>query len=306
MSPGKVLLFLQHLVVSPGPRYTISFEWGRVRQRHKILGTQPVYTNTAEEGSVRYLVCHDQALEAVWSAKSLLADDRMRRWKLVFHDDGTLSRRDVALLHYHFPCAKVIGREEADWEMKDVLPPACKSLRDSLVLGLKLFDFAHFSYGRPYLALDTDVLFFRNPVELYEALSGPNRGVLWNQDPPEAVSLSHTLDEIIEKTGLRPERFNSGVLAIPRPFTQWQQIETWLHALGKPQMLWTIEQTIYGLIATSQGGNPLPTTYDVREFHWPDVISEHYYWRSRRNMYRLGYPALFANRLSYCRARPAE
>jgi hypothetical protein len=120
------------------------------------------------------------------------------------------------------------------------------------------------------------------------------------------VSLSHTLDEIIEKTGLRPERFNSGVLAIPRPFTQWQQIETWLHALGKPQMLWTIEQTIYGLIATSQGGNPLPTTYDVREFHWPDVISEHYYWRSRRNMYRLGYPALFANRLSYCRARPAE
>jgi hypothetical protein len=73
--------------------------------------------------------------------------------------------------------------------MKDVLPPACKSLRDNLVLGLKLFDFAHFSYGRPYLALDTDVLFFRNPVELYEALSGTNICVLWNQGPPEAVSL---------------------------------------------------------------------------------------------------------------------
>jgi hypothetical protein len=170
MSLGRVLLLLRQFLVSPGPRYATSFWWWRLRQRRKILATQPVHTKNTDKGSVRYLVCHDQVVEAVWSAKSLLAEDQMRTCNLVFHDDGTLLSKDVAVLLYHFPCAKVIRRDEADVEMENVLPPACKALRDSLVLSLKLFDFAHFSDGGPYLALDTDVLFFREPVELYKGL----------------------------------------------------------------------------------------------------------------------------------------
>lgn len=306
MSLGRALLLLRQFVVSPGPRYSTSFWWWRLLQRPKILATQPVYTQNSSRATVRYLVCHDQVLEAVWSAKSLLADESMRQWALVFHDDGTLSPKDLSVLRYHFPCSRIISRAEADMEMKRILPPACGSLRESLVLSLKLFDFAHFSNGGPYLALDTDVLFFNNPVELFDVLTGRAKGIRWNQDPPGAVSFSHGGDEIFEKTGLRPERFNSGVLAIPKPFIDWQQVETWIVLLGKPQMVWTAEQTIYALIAASQGGSPLPTTYDIREKHWPNVISEHYYWQSRRNMYRLGYPVALESRLKYCRAHAAE
>jgi hypothetical protein len=264
------------------------------------LETQPVLTGNAER-TVRYLVCHDQVIEAIWSAKSLLADDQMRRCSLAFHDDGTLCEKDLSLLRQHFPCAAIIERAEADCEMRDILPPACRSLREELVLGLKLFDFAYFSEGQPYLIVDTDVLFFQAPVELWDSLTSQNGAIRWNQDPPGCVSFSHGVDEIENKTGLRPERFNSGVLAIPKPFTEWEQIERWLALLGKPQMLWASEQTIYALIAELRGGSPLPPTYDIREMHWPDVISEHYYWRSRRNMYRVGYPALFDGRLKYCR-----
>jgi hypothetical protein len=306
MSLGRILLLLWQFVVAPGPRYSSSFLWWRWRHSRKILATQPVHTRSSDRGTVRYLVCHNQVLEAVWSAKSLLADDEMRDWALAFHDDGTLSPRDLSVLAHHFPSAKIIKRQDADSKMKNILPPACKSLRDSLVLSLKLFDFAHFSHGHPYLALDTDVLFFKNPVELSEILSRRENRIRWNQDPPGAVSFSHGVDEIFEKTGIKPERFNSGVLAIPSPFTDWEQIETWLVLLGKPQMIWTAEQTIYALIAVSQGGTPLPATYDIREKHWPDVVSEHYYWHSRRNMYRLGYPAVFDRRLSYCRLPTAE
>jgi len=307
MSVGSVLLLLRQFIVSPGLRYSSSFWWWRIRQRRKILTTQPVRTKNSDKGSIRYLVCHNQVLEAVWSAKTLLAEEQMRTWSLVFHDDGTLLSHDVAVLLYHFPCAKVIPRGQADAEMENVLPPTCKWLRNSLVLSLKLFDFAYFSGGQPYLALDTDVLFFGKPVELHETLSGSGTSIRWNQDHPESISFSYTVDEIVAKTGLRPGRFNSGVLAIPRPFTNWEQIETWLRALGKPPNgLWAVEQTIYALIATAQSGMPLPSAYDVLERHWPDVISEHYYWRSRRNMYRRGYPAVLHSRLKYCRLPTAE
>lgn len=307
MSVGRILLLLRQFIFSPGMGYSSSFWWWRSRQRRKILNTRPVRTTDADNGSIRYLVCHDQVLEAVWSAKTLLAEEHMRTWRLVFHDDGTLLSKDVAVLLHHFPRAKVIRREQADAEMENVLPPTCKWLRKSLVLSLKLFDFAHYSDGRPYLALDTDVLFFENPVDLYETLSGSGTSIRWNQDHPESVSFSHTIDDIARKTGLRPERFNSGVLAIPRPFTDWEQIETWLRALGKPlHSLWAVEQTIYALIATAQRGIPLPSAYDVLERRWPDVISEHYYWRSRRNMYRRGYPAVLDSRLKYCRLPNAE
>jgi hypothetical protein len=242
--------------------------------------------------SIRYLVCHGQVIEAIWSAKSLVADTRIQKWNLVFHDDGSLSVKDVGLLIYHFPHARVIRRAEADLEMANRLPAA--------VLSLKLFDFAHFSHGRPYLALDTDVLFFEDPVELYDALSGSDDCIRWNEDHPETASFSHTVDEIYVKTGLQPLRFNSGVLAVPQPFTHWEQIESWLHVLGKPRMEWALEQTMYALIAALGGGAPLPNRYDVLEAKWPNVISEHYYWRSRRNMYRVGYPALCNSRLAYC------
>ena len=259
----------------------------------------PVSTADSGDISIRYLLCHEHVREGIWAAKSLLADDRMRKWKLVFHDDGTLSSKDVNILRSHFPSATVILKEEADREMERILPPACKSLRKNFVTNVKLFDFAHFSDGKAYLALDADVLFFGNPDELYETLTEAGTFIRWNQDPPTARSFSHSEEEIFEKTGIRATRFNSGLVAVPRPFTKWDQIETWLSAMGEPQS-WTVEQTVFALVAFSQGGQPLPNTYDILETYWPDVISEHYYWRSRRNMYRYGYPRVYEERLNYC------
>lgn len=291
-------LFARQFLTSPGPRYTGSLHWWRWQQRRKILKTHPVTTAQAGEVSIRYLVCHDQILEALWAAKSLLADKRFRAFQLIFHDDGTVSANDVACLSYHFPQAGIILRRDSDQELND-LPSACAELRKRLVFGVKFFDVAHFSRGKPYLALDTDVLFFRNPDELYNALVSP-AGIRWNQDPPALVSLCDSVDRIVEATGIQPKaQFNAGLLAVPRPFVDWDRIERWLTALGEIPLIWTAEQTLHAIVAALEGGAPLPETYDVYEEHWPNVVSEHYCSRSRRNMYRVGYPAVWG-RLQYC------
>jgi hypothetical protein len=90
--------------------------------------------------------------------------------------------------------------------MRNVLSPNCKLLRDKLVLALKLFDFAHFSNGSPYLVLDTDVFFLQTPVELRDALVGRSRRSRSNQDPPVRLASVTARMMSAEKAGLRPER----------------------------------------------------------------------------------------------------
>lgn len=310
---GQLLLKAKQFSTSPGPRYTASYEYWRWKMRRNILRTRPVPTWPTSDLSVRYLVCHEHLLEVIWAAKSLLADDRIRDWKLFFHDDGTLTQGDRKLLMHHFPNAEIMLRADADRIMQRVLPPACWALRESLVFGLKLFDYAHFAKGAPYLACDSDVLFFRDPDELYNSMVNP-QGIRWNQDNDHDAEKNavycDTPTNIQKKIGITPApRFNAGLVVMPHAL-DLNQIEGWIQALQPLRWPYAAEQTIYALMA-AEGGSPLPVEYDTIERNWPNVISEHFYWRSRRNMYRLGYPAvsdrigLYRNEMSY-HARSAE
>lgn len=294
MTAGRLLLLLKQFL--DDPRYALSLQVGKWQWRSRIHNTTPIITTPEGTFDVHYLVSHSHVAELLWSVKSLFIHPRCQRYRLIVHDDGTLSLEDMQSITAHCKGVRIIHRNEADAALSHCLPPNSLALRNDLVLALKLYDFAHFSQGRPYLCVDTDVVFFREPTVLLDQLE-KSQYFHYNQDPLGAKSTSHSIEKIHSATKTRPDRFNSGLLTVPPRSIRVEEIEEVLASLGPPDMLWALEQTVYAILATRHGCSPLPKDYGIRETE-PSITSEHYYWKSRANLYRVAYPRLMRSTLA--------
>lgn len=265
------------------PRYVSRFEYYRHKNAPLVLNTTPVRSPAKGDWSVRYLTCESQLLETIWSAKSLYKHVSV---PLVFHEDGSFTSRSFDLLRAHFPDATIITKKESNERTIPLLTEACQRWRERLIFFLRVFDFQVYAEGQPYLQVDSDVLFFREP-------SFPCSQFRYNQDPDDVGTTAWGQRYIEEKTGLHVKGFNAGLLFVSQSLS-FERVEHWLRVLGEPDLLWGTEQTILNLEAETLGCAPLGPQYDVWEKNWPDVISEHYCDTSRLNMYRRGYPLLRA------------
>jgi hypothetical protein len=92
------------------------------------------------------------------------------RWKIVIHDDGTLTDEAAAALQKILPEAGIIRRREADAALAPTLRefPFCETLRSDDPAALKIFDARNFCAAEQLFIFDSDVLFFGYPRELTE------------------------------------------------------------------------------------------------------------------------------------------
>ena len=230
-----------------------------------VLNTPPA--PQADRGlpfTVHSLLCRRDLPMGICSAKSLnLAAGRALPW--FFHDDGSLRDRDIALLVHHFPGCRVITRAEADRVMagKLALYPLTARARQSYVMMLKLVDLYHFSDRDRVLYVDSDILFFENPVQLL----GNREGNLFNRD-----FQSHYLysgEDLRRFTGIAiRESINAGLSSLDRAGINPARAEELLSSIPLLEGLiyHRIEQTLVALLASSpqsQGVRYLDAPYDV-------------------------------------------
>jgi hypothetical protein len=119
------------------------------------------------------LTSHQDALIATWSLASVY-----KNWsvigKLTIHNDGTLTAKDIARFKRHFPSARIV-------DVRDYLRvhgakldayPDLKTFREIYpkFQSKKLLDVFHESQGDMVLYLDSDMLWFKNPVEIIDAI----------------------------------------------------------------------------------------------------------------------------------------
>ena len=205
-----------------------------------------------------------------------------RRWKFIFHEDGTLKETHREKLLKIFPDAVWISRKHADERVEAHLSrfPLSHAHRSRHNLAMKFFDPPLFSEKARWLLLDSDVVFFQRPFELLSWASQNSNQCFYNQDTREKFCMPRAMIEKKFPCCL-PPLFNSGLIFYPGPSLALERTEDFLSRCEKdahaPQF---VEQTLWAMAAGDcpGGAHPLPRTYNVSWGYWrePGSITRHY------------------------------
>jgi hypothetical protein len=236
----------------------------------------------------------DQFRMGLWALASFFQSTG-RNWRVVWHDDGTvpLDRLSGALRKMRVE-HEIIPRAEADAAVLNSLKglPLCTRHRSRLSVGMKLYDFLHYSRGESFLMLDTDIIFFNRPDEILQWVDGPRNSCWFQRDAAEANLIDSTSCQRLFGFPLWP-KVNVGVCCIPGGVINLLETERFLREARLFDLpdIWTMEQTLYALHASQIGrGGTLPETYELSlsPFRSPDAVCRHYVGKVRELFYLEG------------------
>ncbi len=226
----------------------------------------------AGEVEVHMLLHHQRVYEGLWALYSF-ATLAERPCRMIIHDDGSLAHSDLKLLDRVFPGLRIIRRESADEALityfRQRKLERCERFRRNLIFALKLFDPVFFAESDWFLLMDSDVLFYQKPVELFQDLndnSAESIDCLYSLDIASQYCLKEQeMTKVLGKACI--ERFNPGIVRVRRAAVDFGDIEHWLSRPG----FWTktgsgdyyAELTLWAMALTLAGAQPLPNSYAI-------------------------------------------
>ncbi|AFY74975.1 hypothetical protein Syn7502_03076 [Synechococcus sp. PCC 7502] len=265
--------------------------------RYKILNTKPITNTTDQTTEIHVLTYTNDWLNLIWALKSFYYFSK-RQYALCIHEDGSLTSENIATLQFHFPNARIITRNDANKEVLEQLKsyPRCLGLRKTNNLSLKVFDFLLYLQSDRLLLLDSDILFFQEPIDLLHRIE--NSDYILNTLNADVDSAYTVKPEVVKSHlgfDLAP-RVNSGLGLIHKSSLNLQWIEEFLALPDIIGHFWRIEQTIYALCSSRFGVELLPPAYDVHlEGSINGSPSRHYVGKIRHLMYSEGIRHLVQN-----------
>jgi hypothetical protein len=225
---------------------------------------------------------------ALWACRSLLT--RLAAPLPVYiHDDGSLGDQAIAAVRRSLPGVQVIRRADADDAVLQALQglPRCRQLREENILSLKLFDPWVVQPTGDVILLDSDVLFFRRPVEIEAWLRSAGRVNLWNVGGDySAETLARARAALHTNHPTVPVGFNAGLGLIPRSVMSFDAAEEVLSHASVSSNPWLTEQNVYGLLGIAADFTPLPRRYFIatpsgRSPNVRTLTAKHYVGASR-------------------------
>ena len=288
MTPGR-LVYLVRRDLQRG----LGAAWHDRLVAPRILQWRNAWVNLeAEPVPVCVLTGAEQFRMTLWMLASWF-DFTERNWRVVVHDDGTLTEEEEGQLTLCLPEARFIRAEEADQRVRQELGEysRCWSYRERHPLARKIFDVPLMVSTDRFILLDSDVLFYGKPLEMLAWVDGKTVGCWFNEDVAEASPVSKEEAKEVLHIDLW-SRVNSGICllekeAIEVDFCERVLAETSL-THGHP---WRIEQTLYALCASRHGkGGLLPGTYEVslHTCRRSDGVARHYVGAVRDRFYAEG------------------
>lgn len=222
-----------------------------------------------------------------------------RAARFVVHDDGSLTAPDVWWLTYSLPGCRVIRRAEADARATKELAhrPILLEWRERQLMALKIVDVALWNSAPVTAFLDSDVLFFRRPDELLNALTRPEGPSLFNRDIQSAYEIAPK--DLFEALDVRVlERANAGLWVMPGAALSLDRMEAWTQNPRIRALLHVpdIEQMVSVLLGSVGPGGAayLPAGYDISfEVIGPSTVCRHFAGMFRGEYSEVGLPHLF-------------
>jgi hypothetical protein len=213
-------------------------------------------------------------------------------------DDGTLGARERAELKRILPPAVFLNHETLEQNVHRWLPesrfPALHAMRRELPLMRKLLDL-HAGQTGWRLFLDSDILFWSEPVWMLEWLRSPGHPVyMWdfkNSYGYTPALLEETLGQAM------PPMINTGFCGLQSEAIDWEQMEYWANRLRSAEGTNHFsEQCLTAMMMTRNGSLPAPKDYLIwpraEESRSPTAVMHHYVAESRVWYHVYGWPAI--------------
>jgi hypothetical protein len=186
--------------------------------RGRILRTPAFTCSDKSNFEVHIITSEKDFLDAIWCIKTFYYYSHLRPG-LVVHSDGSLSDKQIQLVHEHFIGSKVIKKSTSDEKMSQFLTdyPNLRKFRKrrDFYCALKIFDNLNYSDSKYQLLLDSDILFFKKPTEIIHCIQ--NNMPFFNSDYQDAYSPSGL--NYFKTKGLKIlPQINAGLLFIDREF----------------------------------------------------------------------------------------
>lgn len=246
--------------------------WGRLlraRQEAALRSLPPMPAAPRHPKiEVHMLSDHRQADMGMWASWSLLRF--MPEARLCVHSDGALTETDCSRWACLLPGTRFVSRGEAEARCERLLRPRFLLLhewRKVHVLALKLVDAHLLAEAERVLIMDTDVLCFRPPTALQQAMANGDSAA-WIRDMHHAyIALLKVLEQVLGVSV--PLGVNTGLWTAPRAKSQDFETMSWVleRWRGDERCDWShmwAEQTMVACwFACGLDAQPLPMTYAV-------------------------------------------
>lgn len=238
---------------------------------------------------IRTLLCHQHVDMYLWAIRALLHFSDLD-CPVIVHDDGSLTREDVATLRQSVPWLEVLARREADAQMGPLLAafPWCQRQRANGVSTLKLLDMPLLARSTHTLHFDSDILCLRTPEVLSMHLLEPDNVVRYNRE--FGGSPYNRIAGFTDVLGEACDDLNAGLMLMPNDIVRLTEIEPiaeWVNTVGVKQGCRVDDQLVYAVLLSRRKHESLPAEYAT---YWPHSLTTalpaclHYHTVSKRYM----------------------
>jgi hypothetical protein len=254
-----------------------------------IYDSRPIHCGDTRGYEVHILTCERDRTMAFWALKSFY-HYLGERPPLVVHDDGSLTGNSLRLFQDHFPGCTVIPAHQADADVRLLGSLNALTLcelwrfRCDFQLAKKLFDFPCLSKEPFIVGLDSDILFFRKPLEILECSKAS--ALFMSSDYQEAYEFDAA---VLQRAGqdfdLVP-RLNTGLFGLRRDAFDFTLVEKLLQSYvdaspARRFQFWKgwLEQTILACLFSKSGGRRILelSRYQISSMLLNDqTISQHF------------------------------
>ncbi len=199
------------------------------------------------------------------------------KFHFIFVDDGSFDDAIIQRINIALPGAQIVTQSQIDENIRGKLPPnEYPVLRHKRLVypHIKKLTDVHTMPGNAWkLVLDSDMLFWNEPVEMIKWLKSPV-GFINMLDCVQSYGYSPTLMEELCGTKIL-QLLNVGVIGLNSELINWKNIEAWTKALEeKSGASYYLEQALTAMLIGNSPSTILPASEYIVNPNAADVINK--------------------------------
>lgn len=229
------------------------------RQMEKASHELPPVTSVNEGLPLYFLTGKNYLYQTLFCIRSLVLVSKPK-FRLVLIDDGSFNEALIARIKKQLPGAEIITKEAIEQNLQRIIPAAqYPYLHKKRVVypHIKKLTDIHTIPGDWKLVLDSDMLFWHEPLEILEWLNNPGQPIHMI-DCGEAYGYSNKLMEQLAGKTIKP-LINVGAIGLNSNTMNWQNLESWAAALEQQEgTSYYLEQALSAMLMGDDSATVLP------------------------------------------------